>query len=67
MGLTLRREIISSMDRHFDYSFCSYSLMLILNAKLRYGIYIYIYSSVGNCPDRLYIWRRGEVNKAIIG
>lgn len=63
MGLTLRREIISSMDRHIDYSFCSYPLMLIQIEIWN----IYIYSSVGNCPDRLYIWRRGEVNKAIIG
>lgn len=63
MGLTLRREIISSMDRRFDYSFCSYPLMLIQIEIWN----IYIYSSVENCPDRLYIWRRGEVNKAIIG
>lgn len=65
MGLTLRREIISSMDRRFDYSFCSYPLMLI-QIEI-WNIYIYIHSSVENCPDRLYIWRRGEVNKAIIG
>lgn len=65
MGLTLRREIISSMDRRFDYSFCSYPLMLI-QIEI-WNIYIYIYSSVENCPDRLHIWRRGEVNKAIIG
>lgn len=41
MGLTLRREIISSMDRHFDYSFCSYLLMLI-QIEI-WNIYIYIH------------------------
>lgn len=39
MGLTLRREIISSMDR-FDYSFCSYPLMLI-QIEI-WNIYIFI-------------------------
>lgn len=41
MGLTLRREIISSMDRRFGYSFCSYPLMLI-QIEI-WNIYIYIY------------------------
>lgn len=44
MGLTLRREIISSMDRHIDYSFCSYPLMLI-QIEI-WNIYIYMWKIV---------------------
>lgn len=57
MGLTLRREIISSMDRRFDYSFCSYPLMLI-QIEI-WNIYIYTFICGKLSRSIIYLEKRG--------